>query len=106
MVPEGLATLRQLRAKGLRPGGQDIKAQIIWKHRGPSKGSDSTGTTRRVAYLFAEDEAKPKRVPTTAQREPLAKAPAARRTCPSCHVEQSYYIPRSVGECNRCAEPE
>jgi hypothetical protein len=106
MVPEGLATLRQLRAKGLRPGGQDIKAQIIWKHGGPSKGSNGTRTTRRVAYLFAESEAKPRRAPTPAQREAIDKALAARRTCPSCHVEQSYYMPRSIGECNRCANPE
>ena len=28
-APEGLLTIRQLRAKGLRPGGQDIVAQIL-----------------------------------------------------------------------------
>ena len=40
-APTGLATRRQLRARGLRPGGQPITAQIIWKHKGK----------RRVAYL-------------------------------------------------------
>ncbi len=106
MVPEGLATLRQLRAKGLRPGGQDIKAQIIWWHRGMARGSDRCRKTRRVAYLFAESEARPKRTATPAQREAIDKALTARRTCPSCHVEQNYYIPRSIGECNRCANPD
>ena len=28
-APAGLSTVRQLRAKGLRPGGQDITAQIL-----------------------------------------------------------------------------
>ena len=38
-APSGLLTIRQLRAKGLRPGGQQIVAQILWR-RG-----------KRVAYL-------------------------------------------------------
>ena len=41
-APTGLATLRQLRAAGLRPGGHDPVAQIYWRHR----------TNRRVAYLY------------------------------------------------------
>ncbi len=41
-APAGLLTFRQLRARGLRPGGQDITAQILWRHR----------TQRRVAYLY------------------------------------------------------
>src|SRR5215469_3696148 len=32
-APDGLLTIRQLRARGLRPGGQDIAAQIVWRHR-------------------------------------------------------------------------
>jgi hypothetical protein len=91
-APEGLATLRQLRAKGLRPGGQAITAQILWRHR----------TQRRVAYLYREDLAKPKRHATPAQLGAIAKALRARRTCPSCGTERPYYIPRSTGECNDC----
>src|SRR5215469_17229954 len=56
-APAGLLTVRQLRAKGLRPGGQDIAAQILWRHR----------RQRRVAYLYREDQAKPKRIATMAQ---------------------------------------
>jgi hypothetical protein len=33
-APNGLLTVRQLRARGLRPGGQSVIAQILWKHHG------------------------------------------------------------------------
>jgi hypothetical protein len=90
-APAGLLTTRQLRAKGLRPGGQDIAAQIIWRDG------------KRVAYLFREDLAKPKRTATPAQLVAIGKALRARRVCPSCGAEKPYYIPRSFGECNDCS---
>jgi hypothetical protein len=89
-APAGLATVRQLGAKGLRPGGQDIAAQILWR-RG-----------KRVAYLYREDLAKPKRQATPAQLAAIARALQARRTCPTCGTEKPYYIPCSTGECNDC----
>lgn len=92
-APAGLLTIRQLRARGLRPGGQDIVAQILWRHR----------KQRRIAYLYREDQAKPKRNATTAQLAAIAKALQARRTCPTCGTEKPYCIPRSKGECNDCA---
>jgi hypothetical protein len=92
-APAGLLTIRQLRARGLRPGGQDIVAQILWRHR----------KQRRIAYLYREDQAKPKRTATTAQLGAIAKALRARRTCPTCGSEKPYCIPRSKGECNDCA---
>ena len=82
--------MRQLRAKGLRPGGQPVTAQILWR-RG-----------KRVAYLYREDLAKPKRQPTAAQLAAITKALQTRRTCPSCGTEKPYYIPRSLGECLDC----
>lgn len=91
-APSGLLTIRQLRAKGLRPGGQDVIAQILWR-RG-----------KRVAYLYREDLALPKRQATPAQLLAIAKALRARRTCPTCGVEKTYYIARSKGECNECAD--
>lgn len=91
-APAGLLTLRQLRAKGLRPGGQDITAQILWRHR----------KQRRVAYLYREALAMPKRQASPAQLAAIAKALRARRTCPSCGAEKPYYIPRSRGECLDC----
>jgi hypothetical protein len=91
-APKGLLTRRQLRAKGLRPGGQDIAAQILWR-RG-----------KRVAYLYHAELAKPKRQATSAQLGAIAAALRARRTCPTCGQEKDYYIPRSAGECNDCAD--
>jgi hypothetical protein len=92
-APKGLLTRRQLRAKGLRPGGQDIAAQILWRHR----------KSRRVAYLYREDQSLPKRQATPAQLAAIGKALAARRTCLTCGCEKPYCIPLSRGECNDCA---
>jgi rubredoxin len=91
-APMGLLTRRQLTASGLRPGGQPVAAQIIWKHNGK----------RRLAYLYRADAAKPKRDATPAQRAAISSALRARRTCPTCGTEKDYYIPRSAGECNDC----
>jgi len=90
-APDGLLTARQLRAKGLRPGGQDIAAQILWRHR----------KQRRVAYLYREELGEPKRRATTAQLTAIANALRAR---PTCGAEKPYYIPRSRGECNDCVD--
>jgi rubredoxin len=92
-APKGLLTRRQLTANGLRPGGQPVAAQIIWKHKGK----------RRVAYLYRADAAKPKRDATPAQRTAISSALRARRTCPTCGAQKDYYIPLSAGECNDCA---
>lgn len=96
-APEGLLTMRQLRAQGLRPGGQDIAAQILWYHGGRPR------RRRRVAYLYRQNQAKPKRQATPAQLTAIAAALRARRTCPTCGTEKTYYIPRSHSECNDCA---
>jgi hypothetical protein len=93
-APHGLLTMRQLRSRGLRPGGQDIVAQILWRHRRQT----------RVAYLYRADLSKPKRAATTAQLTAIGKALRARRICPTCGTEKPYYIPRSQGECNDCAQ--
>jgi len=90
-APAGLATTRQLRARNLRPGGQDIAAQIMWR-----KG-------KRVAYLYRIDAANPKRTATPAQRAGIQRALQARRTCPTCTQVKDYYIPRRYGECLDCA---
>lgn len=89
-APKGLATVRQLRAMGLRPAGQDIAAQILWR-RG-----------NRVAYLYHVTKAKPKREATPAQLAAIRRALTARMTCPTCHQVKPYYIPRSYGECLTC----
>lgn len=93
-APTCYATMRQLRAAGLRPGGQQVQAQILWRHR----------KEIRVAYLYRIDDAKPKRTATPAQLDAIAKALRARRTCPTCGQEKDYYIPKRYGECLDCLD--
>ncbi|MEF9911721.1 RRQRL motif-containing zinc-binding protein [Streptomyces sp. P5-A9] len=95
LAPDGYATRRQLRALGLRPGGQDVAAQLERprRRRGPL-----------VAYLYRVDQAKPVRPMTPARRAALAKAMTARRTCPNCRRDAGYCIPRSLGMCVPCSD--
>ncbi|MCT9005438.1 RRQRL motif-containing zinc-binding protein [Streptomyces rhizosphaerihabitans] len=97
LAPDGFATRRQLRARGLRPGGQPIAAQVLRPRyrRGPL-----------VAYLYRVDRAKPVRPMTPGRRAALAKAMLARRTCPQCRTDAGYVIPASLGTCVPCAYPE
>ncbi|GAB7074418.1 RRQRL motif-containing zinc-binding protein [Streptomyces sp. JCM 18897] len=96
LAPDGLATRRQLRARGLRPGGQDVAAQVERprRRRGPL-----------VAYLYSIEQAKPVRPMTPAKWAALAKANAARRTCPACRRDAGYVIPPTLGMCATCAFP-
>lgn len=89
-APDGLATRRQLRADGLRPNGQPVIAQLLWR-----KG-------KRVAYLYRRDLAAPKKPATAAQLAAVEKALLARRTCRECGVTRPYYIPRRTGACLDC----
>lgn len=95
LAPDGMATYRQLRAMGLRPGGQDVAAQIERprRRRGPL-----------VAYLYRIEDAKPVRPMTPARRRALDAAMTARRTCPTCRAIRPYCIARSLGECVPCAD--
>ncbi|MFD7321404.1 RRQRL motif-containing zinc-binding protein [Streptomyces sp. NPDC059875] len=97
LAPDGLATFRQLRARGLRPGGQPVVAQLERprRQRGPL-----------VAYLYRIDQAKPVRPMTPAKRAALARANAVRRVCPTCRRDAGYRIPPSLGMCTPCAYPE
>ncbi|MFB8753189.1 RRQRL motif-containing zinc-binding protein [Streptomyces parvulus] len=97
LAPAGLATRRQLRTLGLRPGGQDVAAQVERPRR------------RReplVAYLYRVEQAKPVRPMTPAKWAALAKANAARRVCPECRRDAGYVIPPTLGMCTPCAFPE
>lgn len=73
MAPKGLATVRRLAVQGLRPGEQQIAAQILWSRYGQPQ----------VAYLYRVDLAKPKRPPSTAQLLAVAAALLARRSARS-----------------------
>lgn len=90
LAPDGLYTPRQLAARGLTRGRQEIAAQILWR-RG-----------ERVAYLYRLDLAIPKRPASPANLAALEKANAARRTCDTCRREVDHYISRRYGECFDC----
>lgn len=93
-APLGLATRRQLRDRGLCPGGQPVAAQVRWRRRGDEA----------VAYLYDVSTAKPKRTATPAVLVAIGRALEARRTCSTCDEVKNYVIPRSLGECLDCAE--
>ncbi|WP_431041446.1 RRQRL motif-containing zinc-binding protein [Streptomyces sp. P1-3] len=96
LAPDGYATRRQLRARGLRPGGQDVAAQVLRPRR------------RReplAAYLYRVDLARPVRPMTPGRAVALAAALTARRTCPVCRTDAGYCIPTSLGMCATCAFP-
>ncbi|WP_263167170.1 RRQRL motif-containing zinc-binding protein [Streptomyces sp. SCSIO ZS0520] len=96
-APDGLATRRQLRARGLRPGGQPIAAQAMRpRYRRPPL----------VAYFYRIDLAKPVRPMTSRKWGALALAMLARRTCPQCRTDAGYVIPASLGVCVPCAYPD
>ncbi|MFF8284106.1 RRQRL motif-containing zinc-binding protein [Streptomyces albus] len=98
LAPEGMATRRQLRARGLRPGGQPVQAQVMRRSRGRKSGV-------AVAFLYRIDEAKPVRRMTSRKWGALALAMLARRTCPVCRQDTGYVIPTSLGMCIPCAYP-
>jgi hypothetical protein len=99
LAPDGMATRRQLRAKGLQPGGQPVAAQVMRRSRRRKTGY-------AVAFLYRIDMAKPVRPMTEAKRAALAAAMTARRTCPACRTDAGYVIPTSLGTCVPCAYPE
>src|ERR1700761_6384441 len=97
LAPDGYATRRQLRARGLRLGGQPVAAQLMWRSR-------RYGYRVRVAYLYRLDLALPVRAMTPGRWAALAAANTARRTCPDCGRDAGYTIPTSLGCCLTCAD--
>ncbi|SEG18383.1 hypothetical protein SAMN05216223_103536 [Actinacidiphila yanglinensis] len=88
-----LLARRQLRARGLRPGGHDPVAEIRWR-RG-----------RRVAYLYDPTRALPVRPMMSGRWRSHAAMMRDRRTCHTCRRDRGYVILRSLGCCWPCAEP-
>jgi hypothetical protein len=93
-APSGLATARQLAEKGLQSGGQDVYAFLLGQRYG------------KVAFLYRVDLALPKRRPSPAQLEAMAKARAAalelRRWCPVCQTAGQYCVSTREGRCDEC----
>ncbi|WP_037905000.1 RRQRL motif-containing zinc-binding protein [Actinacidiphila yeochonensis] len=87
----GLATRRQLREKGLRPGGQEPVARI------ECRGG------KRFAWLYDVSKALPIRPMTLAKEIALDRAMAKRQTCPDCGRRYYHCIPlKSLGCCLEC----
>ncbi|WP_103944193.1 RRQRL motif-containing zinc-binding protein [Thermomonospora echinospora] len=99
MAPPHLLTRRQLAACGLRPGGQPIAGQVLWR----SRRYNAPGGVR-AAYLYDVRLALPKRIASPAQRAALAKALTVRRTCPECGTDAGYVLSRHLGVCLECAD--
>ena len=98
LAPDGYATRRQLRARDLRPGGQDVAAQLERPRR--------RGRAPLVAYLYRVDLAQPVRPMTPGRWRAHAAMMRARRTCPECCRDAGYVIPPTLGMCVTCAYPE
>jgi hypothetical protein len=105
-APDGYATRRQLRAAGLRPGGQPVAAQLMWLSRRVPRAADGSRRRVRTAHLYRVDLAKPVRPMTAGQWRAHRAMMRARRTCPLCRVDAGYVIPTSLGSCVPCAFPE
>lgn len=88
----GLATRRQLREMGLRPGGAEPVARI------ECRGG------KRFAWLYRVALAQPKLAMTLAKEAALDKAMAARQTCPGpCGRRYFHCIPiKTLGSCLEC----
>jgi hypothetical protein len=87
-----LATRRQLREMGLRPGGQEPVARIECR------------SGKRWAWLYRIDLAKPKLPMTLAKEAALDKAMAKRQTCPGpCGRRYFHCLPlKTLGSCLEC----
>ena len=92
LAPAGLATRYQLRNLGLRPGGQDPAAQLMWRSRA---GGSRDGV--RIAWLYYVHLALPVRPMTPAKERALAKAMLARHTCTGCGEIHEYCLPTGNG---------
>ncbi|QYN23164.1 RRQRL motif-containing zinc-binding protein [Amycolatopsis sp. DSM 110486] len=89
-----LATRRQLRALGLRPGGQDPAAFLYFRCRKAAKIVH--------ADLYLIEHAKPVRAMTPGRQAALDKAMAARRTCRACGETGWAELPRAHRTCDPC----
>ncbi|MFF3505400.1 RRQRL motif-containing zinc-binding protein [Streptomyces sp. NPDC003247] len=99
--PKGLVTRRQLRDKGLSPGGHGPVA--VLRCKGCSYRPDQSCNHPTRGWLYDVNLARPKRTPTLAQEWALDRAMAARSTCPQCRRRYYFCLPlRTQGVCDPC----
>ncbi|TCC53470.1 hypothetical protein E0H75_07200 [Kribbella capetownensis] len=89
-APSGLSTRRQLRERGLSRGGQEPFARLTWKW------------DQRFAWLYVDERARAKRVPSDKQRAAVTKALAARKVCAECGPVDQFVrtTDRLCGDCH------
>lgn len=101
VCPPHLATRRQLRDRGLRPGGHNPVAVLRCRYCAYRPGQACIHPTR--AWLWDTTTALPKIVMTLGKERALDAAMAARSTCPACRRRYHYCLPlRSIGSCLEC----
>jgi hypothetical protein len=89
-----LATYRQLRVVGKRPGGHGPVAVLYFRHSGSKR--------QTLADLYLIAHAEPVRPMTPAKWAAIRAALAARRICPVCGEDGGDYIRPSAGMCEAC----
>ncbi len=99
-APGHLATRAQLAAAGLRPGRQGVQGLLLWASR--RGGRPRTPEGHRYAYLFDIRLARPRLPVSAARAASLARALAARQTCPRCGKRFGYVLSARLGYCNPC----
>ena len=93
-----LATVRQLRAQGLRPGGAEPVAVLQFRHQLPARSTD-------WAWLYLIERAVPKRTASPAQLVAIDAALRARRTCTGpCGQLQDHYLSTTSRMCAPCED--
>lgn len=95
-APPMLLTRSQLREVGLRPGGADPVALLVFRHVKPY-------ARETVAELFSVELAKPKRAAVPGQMDGAMRA---RRTCRDCGQVKPYCVPTSTKQCWDCGDIE
>ncbi|MFF7156777.1 RRQRL motif-containing zinc-binding protein [Streptomyces sp. NPDC008139] len=97
LAPHGLMTRCQLRAEGLRPGGNDPVAELRWRSR---KARHAGGF--RTAYLYDPSTARKVRPMTPGMWRAHHAMMRARRTCPACRTVRPYVISTRHRLCVPC----
>lgn len=98
-APKHLATRRQLRAAGLRPGGHDPVAQLTCRRCTYRPRTQCT----HLAWLYSRALALPQLEMTLAKEQALDRAMAARQTCPTCRRRYHFCLPlKTLGSCLEC----
>ncbi|WP_186763004.1 RRQRL motif-containing zinc-binding protein [Lentzea tibetensis] len=98
-APRGLLTRRQLRAKGLRPGGQDPVALLLFWHRQPYRRQE-------LCSLYREELAVPVRPMTPAKEVALAAALRARQFCQTHQGYVDHCVRGAKKQCAACFDAD